>query len=97
MKKYFNENKEKFNLEKGTIKEIKNYHPVTTTYLTQDQDSGKWYMTFMNRYRDEQGRDCYTVKVPWYAKICIEDMAALCGYYYDEDGNIITDLFYIYN
>lgn len=90
MKKYFNEKGEQFRLAKGTIKELKDYQGKTSIFLTQDEteENGEWYMTFMNRYKVG---DTYvhTVRILWNDILTTANLAKICGYDYDEDGNYV--------
>lgn len=83
MKKVFrNDVNEVFELELGTLKEIKNYQCSQDLYLYQDEDSKKWYLSFVKSYCDnETGRWSYGVHIPAILKITKEKLANLLGYY----------------
>lgn len=81
MKKYYNEKNEQFVLEKGTIKEINSYLGRTQVYLTQDDETKKWYMTFTQCYMTYDDRYIRTVCIPMFKKVTIQNLAEICGYW----------------
>ena len=83
MKKTFkNELNEVFELEHGTLKEIKNYHCRTDIYLYQDEDTKKWYLSFVKSYCDNAtSKWSYGIHIPAALKITKENLANLLGYY----------------
>ena len=81
MKKYYNEQGEQFRLAKGTISEIKNYLGRTQVYLTQDDETKKWYMAFTQGYLTYDGKFIHTVCIPTFEKVTIQNLADLCGYW----------------
>lgn len=83
MKRTFkNELGELFELERGTLKEIKNYQDRTDIYLYQDEDTKKWYLSFVKSYCDNAtGKWSYGVHIPVLLKITKEKLANLLGYY----------------
>lgn len=83
MKKY-NSKGELFKLERGTIQEIKDYQGRTQIYLTQDEDSKKWRMTFAQGFIEYDGRQTWNKRIP--LGICSKkELADWLGYCFDED------------
>ena len=81
MKKYYNGNDEEFLLEKGTIKEIKDYLGRVTVYMHQNEDN-KWYMSFAKGWIDHEGRESWGIWIPPYMKkVTTTEVAHLCGYW----------------
>ena len=87
MKKY-NSKGELFKLEKGTIQEIKDYQGRTQIYLTQDEDSKKWRMTFAEGFIEYDGRQTWNVRIPYWLKPSKAAIADFLDYVYDEGDDI---------
>lgn len=81
MKKYYNNKNEQFKLTRGTINEIKNYLGHTQVFLTQDDETKEWYMSFTQGYMTYDGKFIYTVRIPVFEKITTQNLARICGYW----------------
>ena len=81
MKKYYNLKDEQFKLEKGTIKELKDYQGRVDCYLYQDEDNKAWYMSFTKGWIDHKGRCDYGVYISPLMKLTTEECAHICGYW----------------
>lgn len=88
MKKYFNEEKEQFKMEKGTIKELKYYQGRVQIYLTQDPETLIWRFSFNNIYKIGD-KYVVTKRISALDDLTTVNLAKICGYDYDEDGNYI--------
>ena len=87
MKKY-NTAGELFKLERGTIQEIKDYQGRTQIYLTQDEDSKKWRMTFAKGFIESNGSKYWNIEIPNWLEPSKAAIADFLDYVYNEEDDI---------